>query len=411
MKSIASLKSPTVLIVAGALVAGAVGSKMLWPDAAPAIKVPVAPPKPTGPSAARVVTPGGNGLARQNTRALPQNRQNIADTDSANAEAAPSARRPAAQPMTQQRQLAQQQQLQQQDAVAAAPAPAQPVAQAQPFAQPQAEQDEAPVAPKPARLSIAAAKRLQPSEVDNSSDTEGLFLISSLKDGQNAGDASANAAPAVNNTVAIAPANSAALSATAARTTVGEPANNALAEQVVTTSAGPAAAPGSVTDGLGPVFVDDANGYYMRFPAAWSIRKFDGEPWVIECGDGKSALMSVGFSPFPAEYTADNIPLDWVARRVKKRPDTVLNAQGYATIMGRKAIWSKSTGPMQMGGNQVKVVRTTYIIPLGDGRIAEIRIAAAPEQFDKIANVMKNAVSTFRLVPKRTPETQVAHIE
>ena len=254
-------------------------------------------------------------------------------------------------------------------------------------------------------MNIAAAKRVQPSEVDSSSDTEGLFLISSLKDNQN-GD---NAAAAVNSTadtrqIVTAPSNS-------TQTNISEPANNALGERVVTTAAGPVAAPGPVTDGLGPVFVDDANGYYLRFPAGWSIRKFDGAPWVIECGDGKSALMSVGFSPFPAEYTADNIPLDWVARRVKKRPSTVLDAQGYATIMGRKAIWSKSTGPMQMGGNQVKVIRTTYIVPLGDGRIAEIRIAAAPEQFDKLANLMKNAVSTFRLVPKRMPETQVRRTE
>ena len=183
------------------------------------------------------------------------------------------------------------------------------------------------------------------------------------------------------------------------------------ASAVVVTAAGPVATPGAVTDGLGPIFVDDTNGFFMRFPAAWSIRKFDGEPWVIECGNGKDALMSIGFSAFPAEYTADNIPLEWIARRVKKRPGTVLNAQGYATIMGRKAIWSKSTGPMQMAGHQVNVVRTTYIIPLGDGRIAELRIAAAPDQFEKLANVMKNAVSTFRLVPPRAPETQVAHIE
>ena len=149
----------------------------------------------------------------------------------------------------------------------------------------------------------------------------------------------------------------------------------------------------------------------MRFPAAWSIRRFDGEPWVVDCGDGKSALLRLGFSAFPAEYTADDISLDWVSRRIKKRSDTVLNAQGYATIMNRKAVWSKSTGPMQMGGSTVKVVRTTYILPLGDGRVAEIRIAAAPEQFEKIAGVMKNAVSTFRIVPKRGPETRVATTE
>jgi hypothetical protein len=224
-----------------------------------------------------------------------------------------------------------------------------------------------------------APRRAQPADIDASSDTEGLFLIASLRDGQ----------------TGAAPTPQAATAQPSLPT--GDIANNALAERVVT-SATPAAA---VTDGLGAVFVDDSNGYYMRFPAGWSIRKFDGEPWVVECGDGRSALMSVGFSAFPSEYTADNIPLDWVARRIKKRSDTTLNAQGYATIMGRKAIWSKSTGPMLVGTKQVKVVRTTYIVPLGDGRVAEIRIAAAPEQFEKVAGVMKNSVSTFRLITRK----------
>jgi hypothetical protein len=38
---------------------------------------------------------------------------------------------------------------------------------------------------------------------------------------------------------------------------------------------------------------------------------------------------------------------------------------------------------------------------LGDGRVAEIRIAAAPEQFEKLAGLMKNAVNTFRLVGRK----------
>jgi hypothetical protein len=52
---------------------------------------------------------------------------------------------------------------------------------------------------------------------------------------------------------------------------------------------------------------------------------------------------------------------------------------------------------MQVNGRQVTVVRTTYVLPLGDGRVAELRIAASPESFEKIAGVMKNAVSTFHL--------------
>ena len=261
------------------------------------------------------------------------------------------------------------------------------------------EEDEAPIV-KPRVAAVPTARRAQPSEVDSSSDTDGLFAISSLK---SAPPAEA-VGPVATETRATAPATN------NNNYNISEASNNALGERVITAS-NAQAAPGAVTDGLGPVFVDDANSYYMRFPASWSIRKFDGEPWVVECGDGRTALISVGFSAFPAEYTADDINLDWVARRIKKRPDTQLIAQGYATIMNRKAIWSKSAGPMQMGGNTVKVVRTTYILPLGDGRVAEIRIAASPETFEKISGVMKNAVSTFRLVPKRAPETTVARTE
>ena len=71
-----------------------------------------------------------------------------------------------------------------------------------------------------------------------------------------------------------------------------------------------------------------------------------GEPWVLDCGNGSTALISIGFSPFPAEFTADNIPPEWVARRIKKRNDTTLHSQGYAMIAGKKALWSKSSGPL-----------------------------------------------------------------
>jgi hypothetical protein len=232
----------------------------------------------------------------------------------------------------------------------------------------QAARAEVAQAPEPAPRAVqmpAIPKRITP-DAQSTSDAEGLFIIASLTDGQ----------PPQQPEVKTAP---------------GDIASNTLAERVVNSTNS------SVTDGLGPVYVDDSNGYYVRFPAGWSIRRFDGEPWVVEVGDGRNAMMSIGFSAFPSEYTADNIPLEWVAKRIKKRPDTTLNAQGYATIMGRKAIWSKSTGPVTANGKAVKCIRTTYVLPLGDGRIAEIRIAATPDTFEKLAPMMKNAVSTFRL--------------
>ena len=327
-KSLSALKSRTALYVAGALIVGALGAKMFWTEK-PALRVPIATAKPA---------------AKPTTK------------PSARTSAAKSAKNPEKSA-----------EVRNDDRTAVKP----PVAEPAPT----------PVAPAP-----APARRVVPDDVDGSSDTEGLFLISTLKDGQGAEPVTQpTAAPAI----------------------LSEAENNALAERVVKTGQ----RTGAATDGLGPMFVDETNGFCMRFPTGWSIRRFDGQPWVVECGDGSRALLNVGFSAFPSEYTAENIPLDWVARRTKKRSDTVLNAQGYATIMGKRALWSKSTGPMQVGTNQVKVVRTTYILPLGDGRVAEIRIAAAPEQFEKLSGVMKNSVSTFRLLGARSTDASIARTE
>jgi hypothetical protein len=92
-----------------------------------------------------------------------------------------------------------------------------------------------------------------------------------------------------------------------------------------------------VADPLGPVFIDETNGYSIRFPAGWSIRTFNGEPWVIDSGDGRSGLISIGFSPFPNGFTTESIPPEWIARRIKRRADTVLHGQGYSTVAGKRA--------------------------------------------------------------------------
>ena len=171
---------------------------------------------------------------------------------------------------------------------------------------------------------------------------------------------------------------------------------------VTSTAAAPApksAANGVATDALGATFCDETNGYSMRFPAGWSMRSFNGDPWVLDCGDGRVALISIGFSPFPAGFTADNIPPEWIARRIRKRRDTVLHGQGYATVAGRKALWSKSTGPLPMTNSTPRMTRVNYILPLADGRVVELRIAAAPDQFDRIFPTMKRAVQTFQLTP------------
>jgi hypothetical protein len=154
---------------------------------------------------------------------------------------------------------------------------------------------------------------------------------------------------------------------------------------------------------LGPVFVDESNGFQMRFPNGWGIRSFAGDPWVLDCGDGRLGLISIGFSAFPADFTADNIPPEWVARRIKKRGDTLLHSQGYAMIAGKKALWSKSTGPLPMSHASPKMTRVNYIIPLNDGRVMELRIAATPELFDQLMPTMRASVESFKLIPRPTP--------
>jgi hypothetical protein len=151
---------------------------------------------------------------------------------------------------------------------------------------------------------------------------------------------------------------------------------------------------------LAPAFVDENNGFTIRFPGAWAIRTFASEPWVLDCGDGRTALISIGFSAFPADFTADNIPPEWVARRIKKRSDTTLHSQGYALIGGKKALWSKSTGPLPMTNGNPRMTRVNYIVPLHDGRVMELRIATTPEIFDQLMPTMRQSVESFKFIPR-----------
>jgi hypothetical protein len=165
-------------------------------------------------------------------------------------------------------------------------------------------------------------------------------------------------------------------------------------------SAPPAAPAVTTNDILGAAYVDEINGFSMRFPTAWAIRTFNSEPWVLDCGDGRTALISIGFSAFPADFTADNIPPEWVARRIKKRSDTTLHSQGYAMIGGKKALWSKSTGPLPMTNGNPRMTRVNYIIPLHDGRVMELRIATTPEIFDQLMPTMRQSVESFKFIPR-----------
>jgi hypothetical protein len=185
------------------------------------------------------------------------------------------------------------------------------------------------------------------------------------------------------------------------------PAASAAAPAAPTTA--PVASAKSMTpaaEALGSLYIDETNGFSIRFPAGWVIRTFDGDPWVCDVGDGKVGLMSVGFSPFPEGFTAESIPPDWIAKKIKRRADTTLHAQGYSMISGRKALWSKSTGPLPMSHASPRMTRVNYILPLGDGRVLELRVAAAPEVFDRLVPVMRKSVETFVLQTPRKRERE-----
>ena len=156
-------------------------------------------------------------------------------------------------------------------------------------------------------------------------------------------------------------------------------------------------------EAVGSLYIDETHGFSVRFPAGWVIRTFDGDPWVIDAGDVRVGLISVGFSPFPEGFTTESIPPDWIAKKIRKRHDTTLHGQGYGMIGGRKALWSKSTGPLPMTNGAPRMTRVNYVLPIGDGRILELRVAASPEQFDRLVPVMKKAVETFKLHAPGTP--------
>ena len=204
---------------------------------------------------------------------------------------------------------------------------------------------------------------------------------------------------------AATPAEAAPTSTVAKTTAASAAAPGAAAKKPSAPTTAPVAAARAKADPLGALYIDETNGFSIRFPAGWVMRTFDGEPWVIDVGDGRVGLISVGFAPFPEALTTENIPPDWVAKKIRKRHDTTLHGQGYAMIGGRKALWSKSTGPLPMTHAAPRMTRVNYVLPIGDGRVLELRVAAAPEQFDRLVPVMRKSVGTFKLHTPVTPQT------
>jgi hypothetical protein len=158
----------------------------------------------------------------------------------------------------------------------------------------------------------------------------------------------------------------------------------------------PAARPGSP---LGPRYADKTTGYSVQFPAGWTYKTFtDGQGWIIDATDGRSAVMSVGFSPFPAHITVDEVVTAKVTKGLQSRPGTVVHATGYAVVGGRRSLWHKYTGPIPRTDGNSRMTVVHYLMPLQDGRALEVRVAAMPEKFNEMAPRMKQSLDSFKLL-------------
>lgn len=161
----------------------------------------------------------------------------------------------------------------------------------------------------------------------------------------------------------------------------------AIVVRTVTPARNQPAAPARAADPLGPLYVDEVNGFSIRFPARWSLRATADTPWVLDCGDPDRGLISIGFS------SSTRAP----ARQVSAaHSETTLHARGSAVISGRKAIWNKITGPLNAARPE-RVTRITYVLPVAKNRLLEVRVAATPSAFEEIIPLMKQSVATLRL--------------
>lgn len=177
-----------------------------------------------------------------------------------------------------------------------------------------------------------------------------------------------------------------------------KPAVSSAAVVRTTASAAPKPTAPRTEDPLGPLYVDEVNGFSIRFPARWAMRATAGTRWLLDCGDPNRGMISVGFSSptrDPEQTTSAT------------RGTNTLHARGSATISGRKATWSKITGPLDSSAPK-RVTRITYVLPVAKGRAVEVRVAATPQEFEAIAPLMKQSVATLRLTPRAARSQMLA---
>lgn len=150
---------------------------------------------------------------------------------------------------------------------------------------------------------------------------------------------------------------------------------------------------------IGPRYVDKTGGFSLCIPQNWRCKTFtDGKPWVFDATDVTSSLLSVGFSPFPAGLEADQMDVNKVAAfMAQNRTNFVVHAAGRAEVAGRRAVWVKFTGDIPMTTGPLRMTAVQYLVPLGDNRALELRVAAFPDKFDAASDRLKQCVASFRL--------------
>ena len=162
----------------------------------------------------------------------------------------------------------------------------------------------------------------------------------------------------------------------------------------------PVAIKASAERELGDPHTDHTNGYSIRFPTAWASKQFGGgDPWFIEVSDGKTGLISVGFSPFPATAGIDQLYPNKLAAHLGAQKHTTVEAKGYGTIDGQPCAWFKYSGPIKGALGEQPMTVIHYFVPMHDGRMFELRMAAVPDAFAKMAPILKKCAASVKLLP------------
>ena len=158
--------------------------------------------------------------------------------------------------------------------------------------------------------------------------------------------------------------------------------------------------PPAKQDDLAEPYVDQANGFSIRFPSGWIREKFDPVgTWVVDATDGKNAIISIRFSPVPPDTKLGQLHPETLALYIRSQPRTTLESQGRAVLSGRECLWFRYTSPLELINASQVMTMLHYFQPLDDGRMLELRFASTPEQFNHLGPLMRKSIASFKLLP------------